>query len=223
MSWESTAEYYRIINEAVKEKLGGFHSAQLIMYSVDFSEVEKMQHLGRWDEAARLLVEAARKIERGGASFGLICANTMHKVFDRVQKKVGIPFLHIADVTGQEIQKHGLHKVGLLGTRYTMEQDFYRDRLQNRYRLKVLIPTAGERTVIHRILYDELCLGKIRKISKSKFKKIIAHLVARGAEGIILGCTEIPMLVDKRDYDIPLFDTTELHARAAVEYALQPR
>ncbi len=222
MSWESTAEYYRIINETVKEKLGGFHSAKMIMYSVDFSEVEEMQNLGQWDDAARLLIEAARKIEKAGAEFGLICANTMHKVFDKVQKSIAIPLLHIADVTAQEIQKCGIHKVGLLGTRYTMEQDFYKDRLQKKYCLKVIIPAQRERTEIHRILYNELCLGKIRKISRDRFKKIIAGLVARGAEGIILGCTEIPLLVDKRDYNVPIFDTTELHARAAVEYALQP-
>lgn len=223
MSWESTAEYYRIINETVKEKLGGFHSARIIMVSVDFSEVEKMQHLGQWNDAARLLIEAARKIEKAGAEFGLICANTMHKVFDKVQKGIAIPLLHIADVTAQEIQKCGIQKVGLLGTRYTMEQDFYKDRLQKKYRLKVIIPNERERAVIHRILYNELCLGKIRRISQGHFKRIIARLVARGAEGIILGCTEIPLLVDKRDYKIPIFDTTELHARAAVEYALQPK
>jgi len=222
MSWESTAEYYRIINETVKEKLGGFHSAKMIMYSVDFYEVEEMQNLGQWDDAARLLIEAARKIEKAGAEFGLICANTMHKVFDKVQKSVAIPLLHIADVTAQEIQKRGIHKVGLLGTRYTMEQDFYKDRLQKKYGLKVIIPNERERAVIHRILYNELCLGKIRRISQGHFKRIIARLVAMGAEGIILGCTEIPLLVDKRDYRIPIFDTTELHARAAVDYALQP-
>jgi aspartate racemase len=222
MSWESTAEYYRIINETVKEKLGGFHSAKMIMYSVDFSEVEEMQNLGQWDDAARLLIEAARKIEKAGAEFGLICANTMHKVFDKVQKSIAIPLLHIADVTAQEIQKCGIYKVGLLGTRYTMEQDFYKDRLQNKYCLKVIIPAQRERAVIHRILYNELCLGKIKKTSRDRFKKIIAGLVARGAKGIILGCTEIPLLVDKRDYKNSIFDTTELHARAAVEYALQP-
>jgi len=222
MSWESTAEYYRIINETVKEKLGGFHSARIVMYSVDFSEVEKMQDLGHWDDAARLLIEAARKIEKAGADFGLICANTMHKVFDEIQKSIAIPLLHIADVTAQEIQKLGLRKVGLLGTRYTMEQDFYKDRLQNKYHFKVIIPNQRERAAIHRILYSELCLGKIRKLSRDQFKRIIGRLVARGAEGVILGCTEIPLIVDKHDYRIPIFDTTELHARAAVEYALRP-
>ncbi len=222
MSWESTAEYYRIINETVKEKLGGFHSARLVLYSVDFSEVEKMQDRGQWTDASRLLAMAARKIEKAGADFGLICANTMHKVFDEVQKSIAIPLLHIGDVTAHEIQKCGTHKVGLLGTRYTMEQDFYKDRLQKKYQLKVIIPNRRERAVIHRILYNELCLGKILKTSRSQFHKIIDGLQARGAEGIILGCTEIPLIVDKRDYEIPLFDTTELHARAAVEYALQP-
>lgn len=223
MSWESTAEYYRIINETVKEKLGGFHSARIVMYSVDFSDVEKMQDLGQWDDAAGLLSEAARKIERAGADLGLICANTMHKVFDEVQKSVAIPFLHIADVTAREIQKLGLRKVGLLGTRYTMEQDFYKDRLQNKYHFKVIIPNQRERAAIHRILYSELCLGKIRKLSRDQFRRIIGRLVARGAEGVILGCTEIPLIVDKHDYRIPIFDTTELHAKAAVEYALQPQ
>jgi len=222
MSWESTAEYYRIINETVKERLGGFHSARIVLYSVDFSEVEEMQNSGQWNAAARLLREAARKIEKAGADFGLICANTMHKVFDKVQKSIAIPLLHIADVTALEIQKCGIRKVGLLGTRYTMEQDFYKDRLQKKYRLTVIIPNERERAVIHRILYNELCLGKIRKISRGEFKRIIAHLVARGAEGAILGCTEIPLLVDKRDYRIPIFDTTELHARAAVDFALRP-
>jgi len=221
MSWESTAEYYRIINETVKEKLGGFHSARMVMYSVDFSEVEKMQDLGQWDEAARLLAGAARRIEKAGADFGLICANTMHKVFDQVQKGVSIPFLHIGDVTAQEIQKSGILKVGLLGTRYTMEQDFYKDRLQKKHGLTVIIPTVKERDDIHRILYYELCLGKVKKTSRDRFKRIITNLEARGAEGVILGCTEIPLLVDRRDYRIPIFDTTEIHSRAAVEYALR--
>ena len=221
MSWESTAEYYRIINETVKEKLGGFHSARIVLYSVDFSEVEAMQELDQWDDAARLLIGAARKIEKAGADFGLICANTMHKVFDKVRKSVGIPLLHIADVTAQEIQRHGLKKIGLLGTRYTMEQDFYKHRLQIKYDLKVIIPNQAERATIHGILYNELCLGKIRKASRDQFKKIIGRLVARGAEGVILGCTEIPLIVDKHDYRIPIFDTTELHAKAAVEYALR--
>jgi len=221
MSWESTAEYYRIINETVKERLGGFHSARIVLYSVDFSEVEAMQELDQWDDAARLLIGAARKIEKAGADFGLICANTMHKVFDKVRKSVGIPLLHIADVTAQEIQRHGLKKIGLLGTRYTMEQDFYKHRLQIKYDLKVIIPNQAERATIHGILYNELCLGKIRKASRDQFKKIIGRLVARGAEGVILGCTEIPLIVDKHDYRIPIFDTTELHAKAAVEYALR--
>jgi len=220
MSWESSLEYYRVINETVKEKLGGFHSAKSIMYSVDFKEVEKLQHQGKWEEATRLMIDAAQRIEKAGADFIVICTNTMHKMAGEVQKSTKIPLLHIADVTAEKIKAQGLKKVGLLGTKFTMEEDFYKGRLQEKYGLEVIIPDEEERQVIHQILYDELCLGEIKKLSKDKFKKIIGHLVAKGAEGIILGCTEIPLLVDQEDYDIPLFDTTRIHAKAAVEYAL---
>jgi aspartate racemase len=220
MSWESSLEYYRVINETVKEKLGGFHSAKSIMYSVDFEEVEKLQHQGKWEEATRLMIDAAARIEKAGADFIVICTNTMHKMAGEVQKSIKIPLLHIADVTAEKIKAQGLKKIGLLGTKFTMEEDFYKGRLQEKYGLEVIIPDEEERQVIHQILYDELCLGEIKRLSKDKFQKIIGHLVAKGAEGIILGCTEIPLLVEQEDYDIPLFDTTRIHAKAAVEYAL---
>jgi len=221
MSWESSLEYYRIINETVKEKLGGLHSAKCIMYSVDFDEVEKLQHHGKWKEATALMIEAAQRIEKAGADFVIICTNTMHKMAEEVQNSIQIPLLHIADVTAEKIKEQGMKKVGLLGTRFTMEEDFYKGRLVEKHGIKVIIPDGKERQIIHNILYDELCLGEIKQISKDKFKKIIDHLVTRGAEGIILGCTEIPLIVHQEDYDIPLFDTTAIHAKAAVEYALR--
>jgi aspartate racemase len=221
MSWESTLEYYRIINETVKEKLGGFHSAKIVMYSVDFAEVETMQHTGAWDQAAGLLAQVAKRVEKAGADFALICANTMHKVFDQVQASVQIPLIHIVDVTAQAIKSRGVRTAGLLGTRYTMEQLFYKDRLAKVHGIEVLIPEAEERRAINDILYNELCLGDIKKVSRDTFRKTIANLESRGAEGIILGCTEIPLLIDPSDYSLPLFDTTALHARAAVELALQ--
>ena len=221
MSWESSLEYYRIINEAIKEKLGGFHSAKCIMYSVDFEEIEKLQHQGKWDEATDLMIDAARRVEKGGADFVVICTNTMHKMASAVQKSINIPLLHIADVTAKKIKERGLKKVGLLGTKFTMEEDFYRMRLQEKHGLEVIIPEEEERLTIHSILYSELVMGEIKKISKEAFQKIIENLVTRGAEGVILGCTEIPLLVKQEDYEIPLFDTTTIHARAAVEYALE--
>lgn len=221
MSWESTVEYYRIINETVKKKLGGFHSAKIVLYSVDFAEVETMQHTGAWDQAALLLAQVAKRVEKAGADVGLICANTMHKVFDQVQKSVQIPLIHIADVTARAMKTRGVKLAGLLGTRYTMEQEFYKGRLADIHGIQVLIPEADERRAINDILYNELCLGDIKKVSRDTFKKIIANLESRGAEGIILGCTEIPLLIDPGDYSLPLFDTTELHAKAAVEFALQ--
>ncbi len=221
MSWESTLEYYRIINETVKEKVGGFHSAKMVLYSVDFAEVESMQHKGEWDKAAKFLVEAGRRVEKAGADFALLCTNTMHKVFDEVQRGVQIPLLHIADVTAKSILGKGLKRVGLLGTRFTMEDDFYRGRLARRHGIEVIIPGEDDRAAIHRILYSELCMGEIKDISKGTFQRIIASLEAGGAEGIILGCTEIPLLVEQRDYGLPLIDTTALHARAAVDLALE--
>jgi aspartate racemase len=221
MSWESTLEYYRIINEAVKERLGGFHSARIVMISVDFAEIESLQHKGEWDRMAVMLGEAFRAVERSGADFALLATNTMHKVFDRIQEAVRIPLVHIADVTGREIKGRGLGRVGLLGTRFTMEQDFYKGKLARDYGLEVLVPDEAERQVIHGILYNELCLGKIKDASRDVFRKIIGRLEGRGAQGIILGCTEIPLIVKADDSRLPLFDTTALHAKAAVDLALQ--
>jgi len=222
MSWESSLEYYRIINETVKEKLGGLHSAPCLMFSFDFSIIEKLQHAGSWDRLTELMVEAARKLERGGADMIVICTNTMHKMADAVETGVDLPFLHIADATGEAIKSSVMKSVGLLGTRFTMEEKFYRQRLENRYGLEVIIPEESERASIHSILYDELCLGEIKEKSKGTFRKIIENLVRRGAEGVILGCTEIPLLVEQKDFETVLFDTTSLHARAAVEFALSP-
>ncbi len=221
MSWESTLEYYRIMNQAVKEKLGGFHSAQCILYSVDFEDVEKMQHRGDWDSLTRLMIEAAQNVKKGGADFLVICTNTMHKMADAVQSATQIPLLHIADVTAEAVKQKGQNRVGLLGTKFTMEQDFYKGRLKDLHGIDVLIPEDEERQTIHDILYNELCLGEIRQLSREKFQSIIQNLVVRGAQGIVLGCTEIPLIVRQEDYKIPLYDTTSLHALAAVEFALQ--
>jgi aspartate racemase len=220
MSWESTLEYYRVINQYTKERLGGFHSAKIVLYSVDFAEVESQQHEGRWDDLTRLMIDAAQRVERAGAELLVICTNTMHKMADDVQGAIHIPLLHIVDATAEAIKARLMKKVGLLGTRFTMEQDFYKQRLVRKHGLEVLIPEEKEREEIHSILYNELCLGKIKERSKKTFQGIIANLVSRGAEGIILGCTEIPLLVSQEDYKIPLFDTTTLHARAAVDFAL---
>lgn len=220
MSWESSAEYYRIINETMKEKLGGLHSAKCIMYSVDFEEIEKLQHASKWKEATEVMIDAARRVEKGGADFIVICTNTMHKMADEVQSSITIPLLHIADATAEKIRSKGLKKVGLLGTKFTMEEDFYKGRLSNTFGLDVIIPEEDEREIVHDIIYKELCLGEIKKSSKKKFKKIIENLVSRGAEGIILGCTEIPLLIKQEDCSVPLFDTTEIHARSAVESSL---
>ena len=220
MSWESSAEYYRIINETVKEKLGGLHSAKILSYSVDFQEIEGLQHAGKWDAATQLMIDAAERIERGGADFLLICTNTMHKMADEVASAIKIPLLHIADATAESIKHERIRKVGLLGTKFTMEQDFYKSRLAEQHGLEVLIPGKGDRESVHQIIYDELCLGKILDESRKKFRQIIQKLVKNGAEGIILGCTEIPMLVKPEDTAVPLFDTTLIHARRAVDYAL---
>jgi len=220
MSWESSLEYYRIINEEVKKKLGGFHSGKIVMYSVEFAEIEKLQHEGDWDKATEFMIDAAQKVEKGGADFLLICTNTMHKMAEEVQQNIDIPLLHMVDVVAEEIQAKGQKKVGLLGTRFTMEQDFYKGRLLKKHEIEAIIPPLDERKSIHSILYNELCLGEIKKASKDKFETIINNLVARGAEGIILGCTEIPLLVDQEDYEVPLFDTTTIHAKAAVKYAI---
>ncbi len=221
MSWESSIEYYRIINEKVKEKLGGLHSAKSVMYSVDFAEIEALQHTGRWDEATQAMIEAARHVEAGGADFLIICTNTMHKMADEVEAAIGIPLLHIADATAETIKSQGLTKIGLLGTKFTMEEDFYRGRLVEKHGLEVLIPDTEDREIVHRVIYDELVLGEIKPESREAYKKIIEKLIAAGAQGIILGCTEIGLLVKAKDSRVPLFDTTYIHAVSAVEMALE--
>ena len=220
MSWESSIEYYRIVNQTVREKLGGLHSAKSIMYSVEFAEIEALQHQNRWDELAKIMIEAARSLERGGADFVIICTNTMHKLYDQVQNDIKIPMLNIADATAEKIRADGIDKIALLGTRFTMEEDFYKGRLVDRYGLDVIIPAENEMEIVHRVIYDELCAGIINSDSKQKYAEIIKGLVAKGAAGVILGCTEIGLLVKQEDSPVPLFDTTEIHARAAVEYAL---
>ena len=220
MSWESSAEYYRIINERVRERLGALHSARCLMWSFDFAEIEALQHAGRWDKATELLIEAARRLERGGADFLLICTNTMHRMADDVQAAVAIPLLHIADPTAERIKAAGLNRVGLLGTAFTMEQDFYKGRLMAKHGLDVIIPDEEDRRTVHRVIYDELVQGRVEEISRAAYRAIIARLVARGAEAIILGCTEIMLLVRPEDSPVPLFDTTAIHADAAVEQAL---
>lgn len=220
MSWESSLEYYRIVNQTTKAKLGGLHSAKCVLYSVDFAEIEILQHQGRWQEAAHLLIEAAGGLEKCGADFIVLCTNTMHKVADDIQAHINIPFLHIADATARQINRSGINKVGLLGTRFTMEEDFYKSRLAQKYGLEVIIPNANAREIVHRVIFDELVVGEIRQDSRKKYQDIIQNLFDGGAEGIILGCTEIGLLVRDGDCREPLFDTTRIHAVAAVEYAL---
>ena len=222
MSWESSIEYYQLINETVRAKLGGFHSAKCVMYSVDFAEIEPLQHHAKWREATEIMIGAAKSVEKGGADFIVFCTNTMHKVADEVQKHIEIPILHIADATAERIKAEGLKKVGLLGTKFTMEEDFYKGRLTQNYNLEVMIPTAEERRIVHRVIYDELCMGEIKQSSKTKYMEIIDRLAQGGAEGVILGCTEIGLLIKKEDSRVPLFDTTRIHAVAAVDYALRP-
>jgi aspartate racemase len=220
MSWESSAEYYRLINTLVKERLGGFHSASCVMLSVDFAEIEELQRENRWAESAQLLSAAAQNLERAGAEVVLLCTNTMHKIADDIQAGIHVPFLHIADATAEQIKAQGLSTVGLLGTRFTMEENFYVGRLSQRFGLRVLIPEAAEREMIHRVIYDELVLGEIKTESKAQYLAAIEHLIDRGAQGIILGCTEIGLLIQAGDCRAPIFDTTRLHAQAAVAWAL---
>ncbi len=220
MSWESSQEYYRLLNGEVKARLGGLHSARIAMISLDFAPIERAAHAGDWDHIAATLTDAARQLERAGADFFLLGANTAHKVADTVQAAVGIPLLHIVDPTGEAIVQRGLRRVALLGTRFTMEETFYRDRLRERFDLDVIIPDAPARERIHRVIFDELCRGEIRAESKAAYGAILTDMDRQGAEGIILGCTEIPLLIKPGDTHLPLFDTTELHARAAVDRAL---
>ena len=220
MSWESSLEYYRILNQTTKTKLGGLHSAKCILYSLDFAEIETLQHQGRWQEAAQLMIAAGQSLERAGADFVILCTNTMHKLADEIQENIRIPLLHIADATAQKIRAAGLNKIGLLGTRYTMEYDFYKGRLIDKYGLNVITPNSAEREAIHRVIYEELCLGIVKQDSREQYVRIMDRLVRSGAEGIILGCTEIELLVHNGDSRVPLFPTTKIHAIAAVEYAL---
>jgi aspartate racemase len=221
MSWESSIEYYRIINKTTKAKLGGLHSAKSLMVTVDFAEIEKLQHEDRWDEAAQILVKCAQDLERGGANCIVLCTNTMHKLADQIIASVNIPFLHIADATAEKIVAAGMKKIGLLGTRFTMEHDFYKGRLIQNFGLDVLVPDKTDRDIVHRVIYEELVLGEIVDTSRAGYKRIIKALVDHGAQGIILGCTEIELLVKQEDSSVPLFPTTTIHAVAAVEYALK--
>jgi aspartate racemase len=221
MSWESSLHYYRLINEGVKERCGGLHSASLLLYSLDFAPIARMQAEARWDEAGVVLADAAASLERAGAGLLVICANTMHRVADAVAARVAIPLLHIADCAAAAIRARGLTRVGLLGTRFTMEQPFYRQRLAERHDLSVVIPPEPERVELHRIIYEELCLGRVEPASREHLRQMAAALVADGAEGVILGCTEIMMLLGADDVAVPTFDTTALHAAAAVARALE--
>ena len=220
MSWESTIPYYRQINETVKDRLGGLHSAKIVLYSVDFHEVERLQRKNDWEAAAILLSEAARSLQAAGSDFLVLCTNTMHKVAPAIEAAVTIPLLHIADPTAAKIKQGGYATVGLLGTRFTMEEDFYRNRLSDYHGLQVIVPHHEDRNYIHRIIYEELCAGKILPKSRNEFRRIMKNLAAQGAEGIILGCTEISLLVSQQDSEIPLFDTTYLHSLATAEEAL---
>jgi aspartate racemase len=221
MSWESSIGYYRAINEGVKDSLGGLHSAKIAMYSVDFDPIEKLQHKGDWEGTAKLLTEAALNVEKAGADFLLICTNTMHKVAPQIEEAIKIPLLHIADATAENIVKKGIKTVGLLGTAFTMEQDFYKGRLKDNYGLTVLTPNKADRGIVHNVIYTELCLGKSLSASKTEYLRIIESLAEQGAEAVILGCTEIGMLIDQSDTKIPLLDTTTIHAKKAVEWATQ--
>jgi aspartate racemase len=221
MSWESSAEYYRIINQEANRRLGGVHSAQCLMYSVDFEWIKRLQHEGDWGRLGEAMKEAALRLERGGADFIVICTNTMHRVADAVSSAVSLPLLHIADPTAEKIKAAGLRRIGLLGTAFTMEQDFYKGRLQQRHDLDVIVPDEADRRIVHEIIYKELVLGVIKPESRQAYREIIARLIERGAQGIILGCTEIMLLVSDEDSAVPLFDTTTIHAIAAVDRALK--
>ncbi|NOJ07016.1 aspartate/glutamate racemase family protein [Vibrio splendidus] len=219
MSWESTVSYYKSINEGVKAILGGLNSAKVCMYSVNFDEIEKLQHQGRWTETADILSDAALSVEKGGADFILICTNTMHKVVPEIEEKITIPILHIADTTAQKLLEQGVKKVGLLGTAFTMEQDFYKGRLTNKFGIDVVIPDESGRKQVHNIIYQELCRGEVREESRAVYRQIIEKLSQQGAEAVILGCTEIALLIQQQHTDVPLFDTTAIHAEAAVRLA----
>jgi aspartate racemase len=221
MSWESTVPYYQTINRVVGTRLGGLHSAKVALYSVDFDEIEKLQHAGRWEESGDILADVARAVRRAGADFIVLCTNTMHKVAPQIEAAVEIPLLHIADATAARVKAAGVTRVGLLGTKFTMEEDFYRGRLESRHGLSVLTPPADQRAQVHGVIYKELCLGNVRGESRQAFQRVAADLVERGAQGVILGCTEIGLLLRSDDAPVPLFDTATIHAEAAAEFALQ--
>ena len=221
MSWESTETYYREINEGIKHNLGGLHSAKICLYSVDFDEIEKLQHADDWDAAAMVLADGARKIEAGGADFLIICTNTMHRVASEIEQAISIPLLHIADATALKLKDDNITRVGLLGTRFTMEHNFYKSRITELFGIEVLVPEPDERTLLHAIIYDELCLGKIENTSRQQCLEIISRLFARGAQAVVLGCTEIALLISQDHTSIPLYDTTVIHAKQAVSYALK--
>ncbi|TQV87385.1 aspartate/glutamate racemase family protein [Aliikangiella coralliicola] len=221
MSWESTQTYYRIINQEIRQRLGKMHSAQIALFSVDFELIEQCQRQGNWTEAGNILADSAKKVEASGADCLLICTNTMHKVYQQVEEAISIPLLHIADTTGKCLIDQGVTKVGLLGTAFTMEQDFYKQRLSETFNLQVLIPDQLDRQLVHRVIYEELCLGVISEASRNQYRNIINKLAEQGAEAIILGCTEIGLLISTEDVDIPIYDTTEIHALAAVDFALE--
>lgn len=220
MSWESSAMYYRIINQEMQRRLGGVHSAASLMVSVDFGEIARMQHAGEWDKLSHAMQDAARRLERGGAAFIVLCTNTMHRLADAITEAVDIPLLHIADPTAKRIQAAGLRRIGLLGTAFTMEQDFYKGRLRDRHGLDVLVPDAEDRRIVHDVIYHELVKGIVREESREAYQAVIARLIERGAEAVILGCTEIMLLLSEKDSAVPLFDTTTIHALAAVDHAL---
>jgi len=220
MSWESTVPYYRIINQVVGETLGGLHSARMVVYSVDFQEMEHLQHAGRWAEAGEILAAAGRAVERAGADFLVLCTNTMHKVAAQIEDAVDLPLLHIADATATRVKAAGVRRVGLLGTRFTMEEDFYRGRLEELHGLEVLVPGADQRETVHRVIYDELCRGQVRDESRQIYQRIVRDLVGQGAEGVVLGCTEIGLLLGPHDAEVPLFDTALIHAEEAARYSL---
>ena len=222
MSWESTIPYYRQINELVKNRLGGLHSARIVLYSVDFAEIEQLQHHGDWEGAGQVLAQAARAVEAAGAEAVVVCTNTMHKVAPAIERAVSIPLIHIADATGEEIKAAGHSVIGLLGTRFTMEQDFYKGRQTERHGLELRVPDEADRALVHRVIYDELCQGIISDTSRAEFRRIMNALADEGAQAIILGCTEISLLVGAADSPVPLFDTTAIHARKAAEWALAP-
>ena len=219
MSWESTVTYYKIINETVKEKLGGLHSAKCMLYSIDFQEIEECQANGNWEKSGEILGEAANNLEKAGADFIVICTNTMHKVINQIKEKISIPILHIAKMTAEKILEKGLKNIALLGTKYTMEQDFYKSKLIEK-EINVIIPDKNDIEIINKVIYDELCLGTINSNSKKKFLEIVDKLRSKGAEGIILGCTEIGLLIKNEDTDVPLFDTAVIHAEEAAIYSI---